>query len=197
MAASAAWPSILVGLCIAAFGGTASESSSRICARSLSPSQLVLRQVDVGGSYVINSQASGRRSLAFVSAGDSLEIRRALSKTWAGGYQRGFNGIGVAIGIVSSADVFRLSRIGSIFDAWSADARKLVRGKTVGIPAQAPGTRRVLIRGSYGGMQTLVYMWEQDATIESITLTGTLRPGDVSFLLSLAERQSQRLRICP
>ena len=106
--------------------------------------------------------------------------------------QVGFNGISVPWGIVSTADVFRTTDLVSIDRAWHRDLLRIAAGNMRRLPANAPGTNQVLVRGRLQSFETLEYMWQHGRAILSVNLTG--KPGTLrlSLLMALARRQDRK-----
>jgi hypothetical protein len=158
------------------------------------PSQLVLRAQDVGGSYLENRQGSFPHKFAFVAAGDSSSVRHhLLEKMWTDGYQRGFNGTSVPWGIVSSVDRFTTTGLSVIGRAWRAGFLRILHGRSLTLPHAAPGTSRLLIRGSLAGAAIYAYVWQQGATISQVNLAGRVGPAQLPLLMRLARIQAARI----
>jgi len=183
---------LVVLLCVSASASARIENAS-----SVAPAQLVLRQRDVGDAYLQNRAFSRARTIQEASSGDSLEIRRQLKRLWLGGYQTGFNGRTVPWGIVSTVDVFRVSRLADIEQAWKHDVLRITGGRAVAVPRAAPGSFRFFVRGhiAIGGQPAEIelYMWRRARAIAAVTITGT---GSFphSLVLSLAKRQDAKIR---
>jgi hypothetical protein len=155
----------------------------------------VLTYSDAGPGYVLNHRVSGPRTLGVVTAGDTGAVKALLRADWLRGAEAAFSGQGTRPGIVSIGDVFRQgTQVDAILAAWQADARRALSGSGLPLPANAPGTRPALIRGTFAGYAVLLYMWRAGDTIGSVELIGGPTALRTDFLLELAARQQARVR---
>ncbi|MFZ1880388.1 MAG: hypothetical protein WAU41_09490 [Gaiellaceae bacterium] len=177
-----------------ATGGTVAFAADA----TLVPRLLVLQPADVGAGYVENASFSGQETLQDAASGDSAAVRRRLQKVWVGGYRAGFNGRTVQRGVVSTADVFRSSTIADIERAWKSDLITQIGGRPMATPASAPGTFRVLARGSAHvgaqSLEVLLYVWQQGRVVASVNVTGTPNSFSTALLMRLVARQDAKLR---
>jgi hypothetical protein len=161
-------------------------------------SQLVLGQRDVGTAYAQNRQLTRPRTLQEAVAGDSAPVRRAIRRTWLGGYQSAFVGVKLPLGIVSTTDVFRTAKIGTIVTAWHGDLLRQLHGRRLPLPPGAPGTRRMLLGAetTVGGktIEIKTYAWQRGRAFATVHLTGLGGKLRLELLMELARRQDAKLR---
>lgn len=172
----------------AATGATGATGAANPAAR------YVLTVRDVGSPYAGDQAASGSRTLADISAGNSARVRGELRRNWLGGVVAAFRDFSGQNSVISIADVFRSPNgIADVLRAWQRDAVQTTHGVLEKLPAGPPGEHPVLVRGSIANYEILIYMWSRGEKIASVELTG--RPGAPkrSFLLALARRQDARL----
>jgi len=153
----------------------------------------VLALSDLGDGYRVNPGLTIARTLADVSQGDSVAVRKELRRSWLAGAEHAFNGVSVQWGVVSLADVFRTSaRMKLILRAWQDDAVRISKGKLQPVPRAAPGADGALVRGHLLNYELLIYMWRRGRTISAVDVTGT--PGSVplSLVIKLARVQDAR-----
>lgn len=175
--------------CCALVVGTAGASKPAVAA-----SRLVLTLDDLGGGYRINPGLTGNRSFQDVSLGDSVAVRKELSRSWLRGAEHAFNGVSVQWGVVSLADIFRESaHMDLILRAWQDDAVRISKGERQPLPSRAPGTGGVLVRGHLLQYELLIYMWRRGSTISSVDVTGAKDTVPVSLVMKLARRQDARV----
>jgi len=174
--------------------GSLLVATARAAAPANPAKGLVLELADVGSAYNENPSLSGARTLADVSQGDSAAIKRELARGWIGGLERAYNGVSVPWGIVSLSDVFRASaRIDLILGAWERDLVTISKGTRQPLPAKAPGTGGVLVRGKLLTYELLIYMWRHGQAISSVDVTGAQGKVPLSLLMKLARRQDAKI----
>ena len=179
---------------VAVFGGTAGEGPA--AAPKGDATALLLTKRDVGSSYAVNRGFTYRPTLAERSEGMGAMLRRELAAKWVAGAQTGFDGTAAVShqAIVSTADVFRTSSVGSIRKAWEVRYLELGSGARLAIPRGAPADARFLMRGrmlSNGTkLEVLLYQWQRGKSLQSVWLIA--RPGvpRVTRLIALARRQA-------
>jgi hypothetical protein len=161
-------------------------------------SRLVLEPRDVGAAYVPNQELTRPRTFSEAAAGDSAAVRRAIRRTWVGGYQSGFVGVRVPWGIVSTTDVFRTGDLGTIVTAWHADLVRQLHARRLPVPAGAPGTRRLLLAAKVPvagrTVEVKTYAWQRGRAFATVHLTGVAGKLRLALLMSLARRQDAKLR---
>lgn len=176
-----------------AFGGIAVEAHA-LAAKDVTA--LLLTKRDVGASYTLNRGITQRWTLAERSEEMSAALRREFAAKWVAGAQTGFDGNAAVShqAILSTADVFRTSKVASIRKALEASFIDLGSGTRLAIPRGAPGEARFLMRGrmvSNGTrLEVLLYQWQTGKTLQSVWTIG--RPGvpRVPRLVALARLQA-------
>ncbi len=176
----------------------AAQESSAAHKTSVPPARLVLDLRDVGPAYTQNKHFSRSRTLKDAASGDSSRIQRRLRQIWIGGYQTGFNGRSVPWGVVSVVDLFRSSRLADIERAWTIDAIRITGGSRNPVPSNAPGSFRLLVRGTITiGSQKAdidIYMWQRKRAIAAVTVSGSRGAFPSSLVVTLARRQDAKIR---
>ena len=174
----------VLGLVVAAPSDAATSLAER----------LVLTKADVGSAYRYNKAFSQPYTLQAAQRNTSGSERRELARKWLGGAQSGFNGVGVKRNIVSTADVFRTDKLEIIVGAFERRYLMLSHGLLLPVPAGAPGTNRVLIRGKMQSFVVLLYEWQHGPNILSVWQFGPAAHLKQSELVALARRMDAKVR---
>jgi hypothetical protein len=159
---------------------------------------LVLTQKDVGPAYRPTPEMAAAHTLADIDTGASASLKRELAAKFVVGSQSGFNGVTVRRNIISTADVFRTTKLNLIVRFWERRYLYLSQGKRLAVPPDAPGAHRTLIRGRMRGPSrgwvVLLYQWQRGTTIMTVWQLGpksSLRPSE---LFALARVQDAKAR---
>jgi hypothetical protein len=111
--------------------------------------------------------------------------------------QAGFNGDAAVGGqsILSTADLFRSAAPAAVVRFWQNRYLLLSRGTALPVPAGAPGTSRLLLRGHLQSEEVLLYLWQHGRAVLSAWLIG--KPGTlrIEALTRLAREQDRRVSV--
>ena len=158
-----------------------------------SPKLLVLHASDLGPGYLPQASATKPITLAHELLHESAAARAADRRAYLAGYSAGF-ARPARIGIVSEAMTYRDAAAARIVigDAQAtAHITRQLHAHTIAVPPGAPGTPRLMLEGTLGGLPAYAYGWQRGAALELIAVFG--RHVTLSRLVALARTQDARL----
>ena len=158
-----------------------------------SPKLLVLHASDLGPGYVPQVSATKPITLAHELLHESAAARAADRRAYLAGYSAGF-ARPAHVGIVSEAMTYRDAAAARIVIGDARATARITRrlhAHTIAVPPGAPGTPRLMLEGTLGGLPAYAYGWQRGAALELIAVFG--RHVTLSRLVALARTQDARL----
>jgi hypothetical protein len=158
-----------------------------------SPHLLVLHASDLGPGYLPQASATKPITLAHELLHESAAARAADRRAYLAGYSAGF-ARPAQVGIVSEAMTYRDAAAARIVIGDARATARITRrlhAHTIAVPPGAPGTPRLMLEGTLGGLPAYAYGWQRGAALELIAVFG--RHVTLSRLVALARTQDARL----
>jgi hypothetical protein len=163
----------------------------------------LLQPSQIGGSYDQSANETRATTSSEIRGGQSAAALRVINSSWKAGAFAGWSESEGSITVISRAEVFKVSDLSGVAQAFERRAIHSYHGKPSAPPAGVPGTGGWFITGRTispiisslypPDRRVAVYGWQHGNVLAVITVTGLPKDDVPSVAATLARAQDQNI----